>query len=145
MVLVWMYRNKMLLNNKLVFLYIVSLFQMFGNPVWTSITLKSQPISYVLYLPCFQEASKLRNDESLRKCPKCSSPARCINSVQDRAFCSKCQHDFCIKCLRCYHGATDCSIVMRKKPKVDTSVGTKKSKTNLRRLWHPVNVCIVTM
>ena len=87
----------------------------------------------------FQEAKKCKEGESIRKCPRCSSPAR-VHDVQERAWCSseKCKFDFCIKCNLQFHGAKDCALPSptknTKKTKKDNIIGSKTSKKKLRRL-----------
>ncbi|XP_069091159.1 F-box only protein 5 [Pleurodeles waltl] len=87
----------------------------------------------------FTEAAKsLKNDESLRVCVSCLSPAK-YDSYTHRATCSRdsCGFDFCTKCHCKYHFSKDC---MSSRPHTYDIVrqgplpGSKKSKQNLRRL-----------
>ncbi|XP_071097274.1 F-box only protein 43-like [Haliotis cracherodii] len=79
-----------------------------------------------------QVVSSLKSDDTLRHCPRCNSAAK---THCDRGVCmnDKCKFDFCVKCFCEHHGARNCVPVALKKSKLD-SVGSKKSKKNLRRL-----------
>ncbi|WAR16667.1 FBX43-like protein [Mya arenaria] len=79
-------------------------------------------------------ASQLKNEEKLQKCPKCRKPAKCL-PVQDRGYCQSpdCGYDFCTKCSYDFHGSKGCVPIVSKKTKSST-IGTKKSKKNLKRL-----------
>lgn len=89
-----------------------------------------------LFKKYWKEAEHLKNEEALRKCPKCRSPAR-TQPMQDRACCTKleCKYDFCIRCRQPFHGSKDCAIATTpKKQPPPSKVGGRKSKMNLRRL-----------
>ncbi|WAR16633.1 FBX5-like protein [Mya arenaria] len=75
-----------------------------------------------------------KNEEKLQKCPKCRKPAKCL-PVQDRGYCQSpdCGYDFCTKCSYDFHGSKGCVPIVSKKTKSST-IGTKKSKKNLKRL-----------
>ncbi|XP_052765109.1 F-box only protein 43-like [Mya arenaria] len=81
-----------------------------------------------------EAASQLKNEEKLQKCPKCRKPAKCL-PVQDRGYCQSpdCGYDFCTKCSYDFHGSKGCVPIVSKKTKSST-IGTKKSKKNLKRL-----------
>jgi len=74
------------------------------------------------------------NDEKLQKCPQCRKPAKCL-PVQDRGLCQNpdCGYDYCTKCSYEFHGSKECAPIASKKTKTST-IGTKKSKKNLKRL-----------
>lgn len=94
-----------------------------------------QPTPASIRVDLFKKAAEdLKNEEKLRKCPKCSKVAKVL-PVQDRGQClnSECSFDFCSKCFYPYHGSKPCTPVAAKKPKTD-SIGSKKSKKNLKRL-----------
>ncbi|XP_016071424.1 PREDICTED: F-box only protein 5 isoform X2 [Miniopterus natalensis] len=86
----------------------------------------------------FSEVAKtLKNNESLKPCVRCNSPAK-YDCYLQRAVCKRegCGFDYCTRCLCDYHTAKDC---LNGKPlkascKIDPLPGTKKSKKNLRRL-----------
>ncbi|XP_069462874.1 F-box only protein 5 isoform X2 [Ambystoma mexicanum] len=86
----------------------------------------------------FAEAVKtLKNDESLKVCLHCRSPAK-FDSYTHRATCSRqsCGFDFCTQCLCDYHFSKDCA--SSKSPmsgiRLGPLPGSKQSKQNLRRL-----------
>ncbi|XP_074656579.1 F-box only protein 43-like [Tubulanus polymorphus] len=95
---------------------------------------------YQLYM---QEASKLKVDETLKKCPRCLCPSL-MKPAEERGCCTRdsCRYDYCVRCLCTYHGAEPCRlssvVTAAKTPTKSTggtrAVGTKKSKKNLRRL-----------
>ena len=89
--------------------------------------------SYVIF--SLQVASTLKADEKLQKCPKCRKPAKVL-PVQDRGCCTNpdCEYDFCTKCSYRFHHSKDCVPIITKKTKTNT-IGTKKSKSSLKRLW----------
>ncbi|KAM4695259.1 F-box only protein 5 [Discoglossus pictus] len=79
----------------------------------------------------------LKNDQSLKVCRDCRSPAK-YDSFLNRAVCTRdsCKLDFCTLCLCDYHFSKSC---MTTKPPGQRFVpepipGSKKSKHNLRRL-----------
>ncbi|KAG8510715.1 F-box only protein 5, partial [Galemys pyrenaicus] len=85
----------------------------------------------------FTEVAKtLKNNESLKACIRCHSPAK-YDCYLQRATCKRegCGFDYCTKCLCNYHTNRDCS---NGKPleasyKMGPLPGTEKSKKNLRR------------
>ncbi|KAK7487333.1 hypothetical protein BaRGS_00021422 [Batillaria attramentaria] len=81
-----------------------------------------------------QERKNLRWEEKLRHCPKCHAVAKLL-AGQDRGQCLslQCQSDFCTKCFAPYHYPNACAPILVKKSKTD-SVGSKKSRKNLKRL-----------
>ncbi|XP_004673999.1 PREDICTED: F-box only protein 5 [Condylura cristata] len=86
----------------------------------------------------FSEVAKtLKNNESLKACIRCKSPAK-YDCYLQRATCKRegCGFDYCTKCLCNYHTNRDCSNVkpLKASYKMGPLPGTKKSKKNLRRL-----------
>lgn len=86
----------------------------------------------------FNEAGKtLNNDQSLKVCKDCGSPAK-YDSYLHRAICTRqsCQMDFCTLCNCKYHFAKDCmtSKTQNHRCLLEPLPGSKKSKQNLRRL-----------
>lgn len=85
-------------------------------------------------------ASTLKNNESLRHCKRCGSPATHLKEAQ-RATCTRlsCQFDFCTCCQEAFHGSTPCRVV-HPRPHFSTSKtstilpGSARSKRNIRRL-----------
>uniref|UniRef100_H3AND7 F-box protein 5 n=2 Tax=Latimeria chalumnae TaxID=7897 RepID=H3AND7_LATCH len=84
-----------------------------------------------------QIAKVLRNDESLKACKHCGSPAR-FSAFLQRATCthSSCGFDFCTKCLCDFHGSKECLTGrnMKSDVKLQPIPGSIKSKRNLKRL-----------
>uniref|UniRef100_M3YGL8 F-box protein 5 n=1 Tax=Mustela putorius furo TaxID=9669 RepID=M3YGL8_MUSPF len=86
----------------------------------------------------FSEVAKtLKENESLKACIRCNSPAK-YDCYLQRAICNRegCGFDYCTRCLCNYHTTKDC---LNGKPlkanyKIGPLPGTKKSKNNLRRL-----------
>ncbi|KAL2083273.1 hypothetical protein ACEWY4_021046 [Coilia grayii] len=86
-----------------------------------------------------EAASTLKQDEGLRRCRQCSSPAR-YDSAMKRAVCTRasCTYDFCTLCLGAFHGSEPCrtgvlgsfSSESRRTP----LPCSKQSKRNIRRL-----------
>jgi len=74
------------------------------------------------------EASRLKPEEQLRPCPRCTNPSR-VNPIENRAHCTRisCQFDFCIKCMCEYHGESRCRTTV----KVAVSATFKKGRKNL--------------
>ncbi|XP_078505172.1 F-box only protein 5-A-like isoform X1 [Lissotriton helveticus] len=97
-----------------------------------------ETVQYSRHTQFIEVAKSLKNDESLKVCVSCLSPAK-YDSYMHRATCSRdsCGFDFCTKCHCKFHFSKDC---MSSRP--DTSnharhgplPGSKKSKQNLRRL-----------
>ncbi|XP_062892093.1 F-box only protein 43 [Mobula hypostoma] len=83
-----------------------------------------------------QVAKTLFNDEALKPCPRCQSPAR-YNPMKKRGLCSRedCAFDFCTQCFCVFHGSRECSskFVKHFGSKGGTP-GSAQSKRNLRRL-----------
>ncbi|NP_001089481.1 F-box only protein 5-B [Xenopus laevis] len=82
-------------------------------------------------------AQTLKNDQSLKACVDCGSPAK-YDSYLHRAICTResCKLDFCTLCSCKYHSSKSCLI---SKPRsyripIEPLPGSKKSKQNLRRL-----------
>ncbi|XP_072317520.1 F-box only protein 43 [Eucyclogobius newberryi] len=81
-------------------------------------------------------AKTLFNDECLKPCPRCESPARC-HSVKGEGVCSKvdCGFQFCISCLCAFHGSRECGSQSVNRRKKDLLIpGSAQSKRNIRRL-----------
>ncbi|XP_069810400.1 F-box only protein 5 isoform X2 [Dendropsophus ebraccatus] len=86
----------------------------------------------------FMEIGKtLINDQSLKVCRDCGSPAK-YDSCQHRAICTResCQLDVCTLCNCKYHFSKDCSTSKAQSHRSLSGAlaGSKKSKQNLRRL-----------
>ncbi|XP_046525842.1 F-box only protein 5 isoform X1 [Equus quagga] len=86
----------------------------------------------------FSEVAKtLKNNESLKACVRCNSPAK-YDCYLQRATCKRegCGFDYCTRCLCNYHSTKDCSNAkpVKTSHKMGPLPGTKKSKKNLRRL-----------
>ncbi|XP_004701999.2 F-box only protein 5 [Echinops telfairi] len=86
----------------------------------------------------FSEAARtLKNNESLKACVRCNSPAKYDDYLQ-RATCKResCGFDYCTRCLCDYHASKNCSNgkPLKASYKMGPLPGTKKSKKNLRRL-----------
>lgn len=84
--------------------------------------------------PYWKAAKDLRNDQSLRKCPRCSSPAQ-ADTVQERATCclDSCGFDFCISCLKAFHQSRSCKSALSSQSS-KLHVSSRKSRRNLKRL-----------
>uniref|UniRef100_UPI00398F2C20 F-box only protein 43 n=1 Tax=Pristiophorus japonicus TaxID=55135 RepID=UPI00398F2C20 len=81
-------------------------------------------------------AKTLFNDEALKPCPRCQSPAR-YNPVKKRGLCSRegCAFDFCTQCSCVFHGSRECGSRSAKRLGIkDGPPGSAQSKRNLRRL-----------
>lgn len=78
--------------------------------------------------------NSLRWEERLRHCPKCHAVSKVL-AAEERGQCLslQCQADFCTRCFAPYHYPAACAPILVKKSKTD-SVGSKKSKKNLKRL-----------
>ncbi|KAK1896101.1 F-box only protein 43 [Dissostichus eleginoides] len=85
----------------------------------------------------FLEVAKtLFNDESLKPCPRCQSPARC-HSVKREGVCSTadCAFQFCSACLCAFHGSRECGSQSAGRRRKDIILpGSAQSKRNVRRL-----------
>ncbi|XP_072906236.1 F-box only protein 5 isoform X2 [Hemitrygon akajei] len=78
----------------------------------------------------------LRQDEVLKMCPLCSSPAKFLPH-QERAVCTSdlCSYDYCSLCLSSFHGSKSCiRHSFHSGSRAQAAVGSKRSKQNLRRL-----------
>lgn len=83
-----------------------------------------------------QVAKTLFIDEALKPCPRCQYPAK-YQLVKKRGLCSReaCAFEFCILCLRAFHGSKECNTLSAKrKNKKDAPPGSAQSKRNLKRL-----------
>ncbi|XP_059842014.1 F-box only protein 43-like [Hypanus sabinus] len=83
-----------------------------------------------------QVAKTLFNDEALKPCPQCQSPAR-YNPMKKRGLCSRedCAFDFCTQCFCVFHGSRECSSKSVKHfGNKGGTPGSAQSKRNLRRL-----------
>ncbi|XP_075452617.1 F-box only protein 5 [Ascaphus truei] len=83
-------------------------------------------------------AQTLKNDQSLKVCNRCGSPAK-YDSYLHRATCTResCMLDFCTLCLCDYHFSKNCLATSKPQGQRYLSEplpGSKKSKHNLRRL-----------
>ncbi|NXQ42554.1 FBX43 protein, partial [Catharus fuscescens] len=81
-------------------------------------------------------AKTLFTDEALKPCPRCQYPAK-YQLVKKRGLCSReaCAFEFCILCLRAFHGSKECNTLSAKrKNKKDAPPGSAQSKRNLKRL-----------
>lgn len=105
----------------------------FGMIQLTAPSSKSSTPSPTSENPFQSVASSLKNYECLRRCPKCQGPSKVLE-IQDRGMCvqTDCGFDFCVKCLNNFHFEQACVPPSAKRPK--TSIGSRKSKKNLRRL-----------
>ncbi|MBN3298663.1 FBX43 protein, partial [Amia calva] len=91
---------------------------------------------YFVFTLTLQVAKTLFNDESLRPCPRCQSPAKC-HPVKKQGVCSRedCAFDFCMECLCAFHGSKECgSRSGKRRPKKEVLPGSAQSKRNLKRL-----------
>ncbi|XP_058591691.1 F-box only protein 5 isoform X3 [Neofelis nebulosa] len=82
-------------------------------------------------------AKTLKENESLKACIRCNSPAK-YDCYLQRAICKRegCGFDYCTRCLCNYHTTNECSNGKPLKANYKTGPlpGTKTSKKNLRRL-----------
>ncbi|XP_043921873.1 F-box only protein 43-like [Protopterus annectens] len=81
-------------------------------------------------------AQSLFNDEALKQCPRCQSPAK-YQSMTKRAVCTResCCFDFCTQCLCVFHGSKECSNGSAKRRNRNEALpGSAQSKRNLKRL-----------
>ncbi|XP_053314860.1 F-box only protein 5 [Spea bombifrons] len=86
----------------------------------------------------FSEIGKtLKNDQGLKACRDCGSPAK-YDSYLHRAICTRanCKLDFCTLCLCDYHFSKSCTTIKPQSHRYlsEPLPGSKKSKQNLRRL-----------
>ena len=67
-----------------------------------------------------------------RLCPHCKAPAKQLNLR--RAECTRCRYDYCSACLKAWHDNRECERLRSpKRISYENSVGTKRSKKNLKR------------
>ncbi|XP_078073278.1 F-box only protein 43 [Mustelus asterias] len=81
-------------------------------------------------------AKTLFNDEALKPCPRCQSPAR-YNPMKKRGLCSReeCAFDFCTQCFCVFHGSKECGSRSAKRlGNKGGPPGSAQSKRNLKRL-----------
>ncbi|XP_054446114.1 F-box only protein 43 [Pteronotus mesoamericanus] len=81
-------------------------------------------------------AKTLFNDEALKPCPRCQSPAK-YQPYKKRGLCSRmaCGFDFCALCLCAYHGSEECGRgAANPRNRRDALPGSAQSKRNLKRL-----------
>ncbi|NXX77773.1 FBX43 protein, partial [Urocolius indicus] len=81
-------------------------------------------------------AKTLFIDEALKPCPRCQYPAK-YQLIKKWGLCSRetCAFEFCILCLRAFHGSKECNSLSAKcKDKKDAPPGSVRSKRNLKRL-----------
>ncbi|XP_072426791.1 F-box only protein 43 isoform X1 [Chiloscyllium punctatum] len=81
-------------------------------------------------------AQTLFNDEALKPCPRCQSPAR-YNPMKKRGLCSRegCAFDFCTQCFCGFHGSKECvSRSTKRLVNKGGPPGSAQSKRNLKRL-----------
>ncbi|KAG7252499.1 hypothetical protein CRUP_024582 [Coryphaenoides rupestris] len=92
------------------------------------------PLEQTRFDTFLQAASSLKQDEGLRCCRRCNSPAR-LNAQAQRATCmrSSCQFDFCTHCQEAFHGARPCR-TLQPPCAHTTGPGRPRSKHSLRRL-----------
>uniref|UniRef100_A0A8C5K136 F-box protein 5 n=1 Tax=Jaculus jaculus TaxID=51337 RepID=A0A8C5K136_JACJA len=85
----------------------------------------------------FEVAKTLKNNESLKSCIRCNSPAK-YDSYLHRAVCKRegCGFDYCTRCLCAYHSTKDCANgkLLKTSCKAGPLPGTRRSKKNLQRL-----------
>lgn len=86
----------------------------------------------------FHEVAKsLKQDESLRACVLCGSPAR-FDGVMQRAICTRlsCAFDCCTRCQSTYHGSAPCRSTVRTFSTSQNTLvaGSARSKRSVRRL-----------
>ncbi|XP_078262109.1 F-box only protein 5 [Rhinoraja longicauda] len=83
-----------------------------------------------------QVVKTLKQDEVLKVCPLCASPAKFL-PCEERAVCTSevCAFDYCSLCLNFFHGSKLCARHrLHSNSRAHPLVGSKKSKQNLRRL-----------
>ncbi|XP_060686766.1 F-box only protein 5 [Hemiscyllium ocellatum] len=83
-----------------------------------------------------QVVKTLKQDETLKTCPLCASPA-IFTPCEERAICSNanCSYDYCSLCFDTFHGSKECARRhYRNHSKSQPQAGSKKSKRNLKRL-----------
>ncbi|XP_069709234.1 F-box only protein 43 [Phaenicophaeus curvirostris] len=109
------------------------------SPLYTELVLRrchSVPHSTSRQEEYVKVAKTLLTDEALKPCPRCQYPAK-YQLVKKRGLCSReaCAFEFCISCLRAFHGSKECnSSSAKRKNKKDAPPGSSQSKRNLKRL-----------
>ncbi|XP_072176149.1 uncharacterized protein [Diadema setosum] len=95
---------------------------------------ESTPVRPSSVFEKFEQVGRgIPSDQSLRKC-KCGSPARVDpNSSMAQCLSVHCQLEFCAKCQMGFHGNSPCPTASGSRRSRGPSVGSKKSKKNLRR------------
>ncbi|KAM4772845.1 F-box only protein 5 [Rhinophrynus dorsalis] len=98
---------------------------------------KTGSTSHSRHSEFIEVAKTLRNDQSLKVCRDCGSPAK-YDSYLNRAICTResCKLDFCTLCLCKYHFSKPCTTSKSQGHRYTSEPlpGSKKSKQNLRRL-----------
>ncbi|XP_009556298.2 F-box only protein 43 [Cuculus canorus] len=109
------------------------------TPLYTELALRrcsSAPHSTSRQEEYIKVAKTLFTDEALKPCPRCRYPAK-YQLVKKWGLCSReaCAFEFCISCLRAFHGSKECNTSSAKrKNKKDAPPGSGQSKRNLKRL-----------
>ncbi|NWS69027.1 FBX43 protein, partial [Crotophaga sulcirostris] len=109
------------------------------SPSYTELALRrcnSVPHSTSRQEEYIKVAKTLFSDEALKPCPRCHYPAK-YQLVKKWGLCSReaCAFEFCISCLRAFHGSKECnSLSGKRKNKKDAPPGSAQSKRNLKRL-----------
>ena len=109
---------------------------------WGCSTLDDMSDSCALYnevlILWFQAGQKLENGKTLAPCPRCSLPSQ-IDGVSNVGQCTHktCQYLFCCICHCESHNGSSCPYLMPfpQFKKRSSSMCSKQSKKNLRRLW----------
>ncbi|NWR72993.1 FBX43 protein, partial [Centropus unirufus] len=110
-----------------------------ASPLYTGLELRrcsSVPHSTSRQEEYVKVAKTLFTDEALKPCPRCRYPAK-YQLVKKWGLCSReaCAFEFCISCLRAFHGSKECnSLSAKRKNKKDAPPGSAQSKRNLKRL-----------
>ncbi|NP_001037934.1 F-box only protein 5 [Xenopus tropicalis] len=98
---------------------------------------KNRGLSNNRHAEFIEVAQTLKNDQCLKVCVDCSSPAK-YDPYLHRATCTResCKFDFCTLCSCKYHGSKCCQTSKPRSYRVPSEPlpGSKKSKQNLRRL-----------
>ncbi|KAL0964541.1 hypothetical protein UPYG_G00325390 [Umbra pygmaea] len=117
---------------------VMSCVQRVASPPTQSSTKKlvSRQSRFKQYL---EAASSLKQCESLKRCMRCSSPAK-YDEGATRAICTRlsCAFDFCTQCLGPFHRSSPCHVVPTRSPGSSRAtpilIGSTRSKRNVRRL-----------
>ncbi|NP_001003869.1 F-box only protein 5 [Danio rerio] len=84
-----------------------------------------------------EAAQSLKQHESLRRCSRCSSPAR-FDAVMQRAVCTRisCAFEFCTLCQSAFHDSNPCRNTIRSFSSTQKTLvaGSARSKRSIRRL-----------